>query len=54
MYTEQDIMTYEDFNYIEELIEVITSQIRDPQSTLWNGQSFENWDSYDTGLEWEE
>ena len=25
-----------------------------PERTIWNGQSFENWNSYDTGLEWEE
>lgn len=25
-----------------------------PETTIWNGQSFENWNSYDTGLEWEE
>ena len=25
-----------------------------PNRTIWNGISFDNWDSYDTGLEWEE
>lgn len=37
-----------DLQLLQEAIET------NPQITVWNGQSFENWNSYDTQLEWEE
>lgn len=47
--------SYNDVNRWLIDLDLMEKEIQEhPETTIWNGQSFENWDSYDTGLEWEE
>lgn len=47
--------SYKDVNRWIENLNLIENELNTkPNRTIWNGKSFENWDSYDTGLEWEE
>lgn len=47
--------SYKDVNRWLNNLNLIEYELNtNPNRTIWNGISFDNWDSYDTGLEWEE
>lgn len=55
IWTKGMAFSYRDVNRWIENLNLIEHELStNPNRTIWNGQSFENWNSYDTGLEWEE